>query len=149
MASPPTARIRGPGRRIVVAYDGSDSSARATQFALQEWTAGGGEVWIVHANEVPPTVAEPRTDEEQGTESEAIEQGMRAIQSTADASGRQVHVWVREGKAAAVILAASAEVDATLIVVGTRGLRGASRLLLGSVSMEVLVHSQRPVVVVP
>ena len=137
----------GSARRIVVAYDGSEPSARAVRFALDAGMAG--EVWIVHATDPPRTVAEPRTDEEQGSEAGAIEGGLRAIQSTANTAARPVHVWVREGKPAAVILAAAAEADASLIVVGTRGLRGAGRLLLGSVSNEVVIHSRWPVAVVP
>jgi nucleotide-binding universal stress UspA family protein len=136
-------------RRIVVAYDGSESSARAVRFALGVSSSEETQVWIVHASDLPQTVAEPRTDEERGSETGAIEQGLRAIQSEADPSGRRVHVWTREGRAAAVILAAAVEVEADLIVLGTRGLRAAGRLLLGSVSTEVLVRSDRPVAVVP
>ncbi len=135
--------------RIVVAYDGSDPSARAVRFALGPLGGKTGEVWIVHAADPPRAVAEPRTEEEQGSEVVAIERGLRAIQAEVDPSGRRVHLWVREGPAAAVIVGAALEVDADLIVVGTRGLRGASRLLLGSVSAEVLARSGRPVAVVP
>jgi nucleotide-binding universal stress UspA family protein len=136
----------GPVRRIVVAYDGSESSVRAARFALDALT---GEVWIVHAADPPRTVAEPRTEEEQGSETDAIEQGLRVLQSAEDPSGRRLHVWIREGNASKVILAAASEVGADLIVVGTRGLRGASRLLLGSVSAEIVLRSGRPVTVVP
>jgi len=141
----PPAPVAGGGR-IVVAYDGSESSARAVRFALRILMGSDGEVWIVHASELPHSVAEPRTEEEQGSESEAIEHGLRAIQADA---GNRVHVWIREGPPAATILTAAGEVEADMIVVGTRGLRGAGRLLLGSVSSEVLAHSGRPVTVVP
>jgi nucleotide-binding universal stress UspA family protein len=146
---------RAPGaapprvERIVVAYDGSEPSVRAAQFALRFMASEGAEIWVVHATDPPRTVAEPRTEEEQGSESAAIAQSLRAFQSSADPSGKRLHVWVREGRAAQVVIEAAAEVRADLIVVGTRGLRGASRLLLGSVSTEVLTHSNRPVTVVP
>ena len=130
-----------------MAYDGSPSSARAVRFALG--ISAEGEVWIVHATDPPRSVAEPRTEEEQGSESGAIEQSLRTIQSEVNPSGSRVHVWVREGKAASVVLEAAREARADLIIVGTRGLRGASRLLLGSVSTEILLHSGRPVTVVP
>jgi nucleotide-binding universal stress UspA family protein len=144
---PPSVTASERPRRIVVAYDGSEPSARAVRFALDTWA--GGDVWIVHATDPPRAVAEPRTEEEQGSESDAIEQGLRAIQTEAGRGGTRVHVWIREGRPAAVILGAAAEVDAALIVVGTRGLRAAGRLLLGSVSNEIVVHSRRPVAVVP
>jgi len=136
-------------RRILVAYDGSESSARAVQFALHGLAGPATELWIVYASEAPRSVAEPRTEEEQGSESSAIEESLRAIQSREDPGGRRIHVWVREGRPSAVVLAAAAEVNAELIVVGTRGLRGARRLVLGSVSNELVTRSGRPVAVIP
>ncbi len=150
MADPPSDPMSRTGLgRIVVAYDGSESSVRAVQFALRALAGPTTEVWIVHASDVPKTVAEPRTEEEQGSEVTAIEESLRAIQARADPTGRRLHVWVREGPAATVILAAAAEARAELIVVGTRGLRGARRLVLGSVSNELVTRSGRPVAVVP
>jgi len=55
----------------------------------------------------------------------------------------------REGDLANTILVAAAEVDATLIVMGTRGLNGVMAFLLGSVSHAVVQHADRPVLVVP
>jgi nucleotide-binding universal stress UspA family protein len=50
---------------------------------------------------------------------------------------------------ARAILDAAADVDADVIVCGTRG-RGAVRsFLLGSVSHELVQHADRPVMVVP
>jgi nucleotide-binding universal stress UspA family protein len=136
-------------RRIVVAFDGSESSVRAVQFALHGLAGPTTEVWIVHASEAPKSVAEPRTDEEQGSEVSAIEESLRAIQHREDPGGQRIHAWVREGAAPAVVLAAAAEVNAELIVVGTRGLRGARRLVLGSVSNELITRFSGPVTVVP
>ena len=45
------------------------------------------------------------------------------------------------------IIDQSAEVDADLIVLGSRGLTGVKSLLLGSVSRSVLQHADRSVVV--
>ena len=41
------------------------------------------------------------------------------------------------------------EIDAALIVMGSRGLRGAKEVLDGSVSHQVAEHSGRPVLIVP
>ncbi len=145
---PPASPGRGP-RRLVVAYDGSDASVRAARFALGLVTTPPMEIWLVHALHAPPSVAEPRTEEEQGSEGGAIEQSFRAMQSEAASATQRVHVLVREGPAAEVVLGAAAEVGADLVVVGTRGLRGARRALLGSVSSAILERATRPVVVVP
>ncbi|HEY2938173.1 MAG TPA: universal stress protein [Gaiellaceae bacterium] len=41
------------------------------------------------------------------------------------------------------------EVDAAVIVIGSRGLRGVSELFEGSVSHDVAEHAGRPVLIVP
>jgi nucleotide-binding universal stress UspA family protein len=47
------------------------------------------------------------------------------------------------------ILQEAVDIDASAIVLGSRGLTGLKSLLLGSVSHAVLQHADRPVIVVP
>jgi nucleotide-binding universal stress UspA family protein len=47
------------------------------------------------------------------------------------------------------ILEAASELDAGVILMGSRGLGGVKSMLLGSVSHDVLQHADRPVLVVP
>jgi nucleotide-binding universal stress UspA family protein len=56
---------------------------------------------------------------------------------------------MRETTIADAILAAAEAVDATAIVLGTRGLTGVKSVVLGSVSHAVLHHADRPVIVIP
>jgi nucleotide-binding universal stress UspA family protein len=69
----------------------------------------------------------------------------------AAAAGLVAHPRIanREGDIAGVILRAAADVDADVIVLGTRGLGGVKSLMLGSVSHAVLHHADRSVLVVP
>jgi nucleotide-binding universal stress UspA family protein len=55
----------------------------------------------------------------------------------------------RHGDIAAAILTVADDVDADLVLLGTRGLGNVKSLLLGSVSHAVLHHADRPVLVVP
>jgi nucleotide-binding universal stress UspA family protein len=58
-----------------------------------------------------------------------------------------VHVTVRAGKPAEVVRAVAEEVDAGLLVVGTEGLSGPGRLVLGSVAEDLVRTAPRPVLV--
>ncbi len=53
------------------------------------------------------------------------------------------------GTVAGTIVATAAELEATAIVVGSRGLTGLKSQLLGSVSHALLQHADRIVIVVP
>jgi nucleotide-binding universal stress UspA family protein len=55
----------------------------------------------------------------------------------------------RDGDVASTILDVAAEIDAGVIVMGTRGLSGLRSFLVGSVSHAVLHHADRAVLVVP
>jgi nucleotide-binding universal stress UspA family protein len=58
------------------------------------------------------------------------------------ACGSQLGTW-------RTILSVADDHDASVIVVGTRGISGLHSLVLGSISQGVLQHSKRPVLVVP
>ncbi len=135
-------------QRLVVAYDGSEPSVRAARFALRLITERPMDIWLVHAVSSPSSVAEPRPEEELVSETAGIEHGLRALQAGVDPAIHRVQVWIREGPAADVVLGACKEVNADLVVVGTRGLRGARRVF-GSVSEAIVARSRWPVLVVP
>lgn len=64
------------------------------------------------------------------------------------AAGIASEIDVREGDAAEELMAAADEVKSDLIVMGSRGHRGLTRLMLGSVARKVLTHAPCSVLVV-
>ncbi len=72
-----------------------------------------------------------------------------AAQSLRDVGLDDVDIVARRGPAATVLLDAVNELDASILVVGTRGLGPLSGLLLGSVSRRLLFTTDRPLVLVP
>jgi nucleotide-binding universal stress UspA family protein len=92
-------------------------------------------------------------------DSEKIDEATRvsALASATDGAQRataaglvaQPRAESRNGGIANTILVAAAEVDADVVVMGTRGLSGVKSFLLGSVSHAVVQHADRAVLVVP
>jgi len=144
---------------ILIAYDGSDDAKAAIEFAGRMFP-GEHAVVLTVWERLAMTSARASaglmvTVDQTGAEDEAIGQAMSdlagqgaelARQAGLDATPRcdvdSVAVW-------STIVDVADELDASLIVTGTRGLGGVRSLLLGSTSDRVLHHAHRPVLVVP
>jgi nucleotide-binding universal stress UspA family protein len=136
--------------RYVVGVDGSESSVRALQWAVDRAARDGAEVEAVHSWHIPYTASgivgvsfdvDMLVDGARATLEEVV--------GRVDASGlsRPVTASVEDGPAATVLIERSA--DADLVVLGSRGHGGFVGLLLGSVSQQVAGHARCPVVIVP
>jgi nucleotide-binding universal stress UspA family protein len=137
---------------IVVGVDGSDGSASALRFAVEEARIRAAELRVVSAWHVPPAVYGAEWTPAGVDVDEFRKLGERELIESVEAAGAGeagVHVTpiLREGQPADVLLEESRGAD--LLVVGTRGLGGFKGLLLGSVSQQVAQHAECPVVVVP
>jgi nucleotide-binding universal stress UspA family protein len=132
---------------IVVGVDGSATSQRALDWALDEARLRQACVKVVHAWNLPalavPTLANayaPFDEDARRIVDEALAQ--------ADTTGiTAVRPFVRQGSAGEVLVRLADEAD--LLVVGSRGLGGLKRLMLGSVSHHVTHHAPCSVMVTP
>jgi nucleotide-binding universal stress UspA family protein len=145
------------GGRIVVGVDDSEQAAAALRWALAEGILRRATVEVVHAWS-PPVSALPfgatlvvpadegAIDAAARTEvDELVATALTQIGETKE-SLPDVQVTVLPG-APALTLVEVAE-DADLLVVGSHGRTGLSRLFVGSVAMACVQHAHCPVVVI-
>ncbi len=136
---------------IVVGVDGSPEADAALRFALEEATLRRLRLRVV-------CVWEPATASYVGEAFAASPDAFVAAERHADdvlrealeaaaAAGVDVEAIAIEGRAAGVLVEQAA--GAELLVLGSRGLGAAKRLLLGSVSQDVAHHTPCPLVIVP
>ncbi len=136
-------------KTIVIAYDGSPSSSKALELAVDLAKSVGADLKLVTVIEQPASVF---TDEFNIAEFEQKlhRAGLQTIASgeqKAQELGLKVESAMLAGNPAEEILNYALKVNAYMIVVGTRGLGGFQRLLVGSVAQALVAHSQIPVFV--
>jgi nucleotide-binding universal stress UspA family protein len=139
---------------IIVGVDGSDHSRRALAWAMREAVKHHLPLTVMS---IHPPLARPATSIYWGVRSYPEnsfdpELARAAVQEFVDkvageiGEAPEITVSIGTGDAAEELVKASN--DADLLVVGSRGEGGFARLLMGSVSSQVVHHASCPVVVV-
>jgi nucleotide-binding universal stress UspA family protein len=138
-------------QRIVVGIDGSAPSARALEYAADEAVLTGRDLEIVHALDLPADV-DFYGVHVVGAQVESLQGYAEQLLASAVNRIRELHPELsctsryQIGGAATVLIEASQEADA--MVVGSRGLGGLGRAVLGSVSGRIATTSACPVFVI-
>ena len=139
---------------ILVGTDGSDAAGAAVARAVRMATALGARLQIVSAYEPVPErrlrVARVHvpTDVQVNMRDEVLAL-LEAARREAEAAGvSRVETFARVGDAADAILDVAEEQGSDLIVVGNKGMAGATRFLLGSVPNKVSHHAPCSVLIV-
>jgi nucleotide-binding universal stress UspA family protein len=147
-------KLRGGALRILLATDGSDfSRAAARSIAKRPWPPAS-EVKIVSVVHVADPTIKSWSDLPEETyliESEIIRQGeedIGAAQKIVASAGLQVTTSVLKGYPKSEIVDEAKRWGADLVVVGSHGRRGISRLFMGSVSETVAMHAHCSVEVI-
>ena len=118
-------------KRIVVATDGSASARAALDAAISVATTHRAELVIANAYDNDP-----------------LDGPVEEAASIAREAGVKVATAREHGSAADVIVELADQRDADLIVVGSRGLSRAKRVMLGSVSHRIAHHASCDVLIV-
>lgn len=148
-----------PAGPVLLCYDDSEASKQAFRQAGQLVAAREAAVvhvwqsWMAHAPTHVPVVSGAVAGMARELDEIAEEQSSEATclgVDAATAAGFEARGLSEcyEGSIWHAILAVSDDEDASLVVLGSRGMTGLSAVL-GSVSHGVLHHSRRPVLIVP
>ena len=146
---------------ILLCYDGSEASGRAIEVAHE--LVGDVTATVLFVWEPPATLlipdpfsgAEPwGAVEMNDLETVLLERAGRTVAGGVTLANEAGFTARSELRASAgspwrTILDVADEIDASLLVLGARGLGTVQSLLLGSVSNAVVHHAHRPVLVVP
>lgn len=153
--------LRGDGRtgdllpgRILLALDGSGEASAALRAAVEVSNATGSELHVVHVLDTNPRLPYPSPGTWQTWEEE-LDHAKRQARAWVDSQAERIRAeggkvkdaHLSFGEPDAEIVKLGEELDAALIVVGSRGLSGMKRMLMGSVSDSVVRHAHGPVLV--
>lgn len=140
-------------KRILIATDGSDRSKKAAEEGVELAKALSAQVValnVVNEVVVASAVRQLGVDRKE-VESKLKTAGQKAvdeIKKMGDAAGVKVDTVIRIGAPANDVIDVAGAEKADLIVMGSHGESGASKLLIGSVVQKVLYWATIPVLVV-
>ena len=139
---------------IFVGIDGSPNAERALDWAMGHAAVLHAPLTVIAVHEVPksywghmPVTGPPDVSALAALRVAAEDMTNKAASRLAGAGPASVNVRALSGFVVQQLVDASQ--DADLVVLGTRSGAGLTRLLIGSVSSEVVQHSACPVVIVP
>ena len=140
------------GQRILVTIDGSEQSEKALRYAVDQYP--DAEFILMHVIHGHPGhyfqmgKSGYSSTEEYEDEYEETEELLSSLEERIVPAGTTVSTTIESGEPTRTIVSYTAENDIDLIVLGSHGRSGASRVLLGSVAESVTRRSSVPVLIV-
>jgi nucleotide-binding universal stress UspA family protein len=141
--------------RILVAFDGSKDAVRAVQLACSFARRFGSEISVVHVYSSPligfSAASGMPIPDYRDLEDAAKDTGQkvlsRGVQVASEAGVQARGELLQASSVVEALVDYAAKEHSDLIVVGTRGMTGFKKLILGSVSSGLVSHSPCPVLV--
>lgn len=131
--------------RILLATDGSEDAVRATEAGSDLARRSGAELHVVHVwHDVPGFAHDFVKRELRRQGQEILDEQVEKIRAS---GGEVAEAHLRGGRTSNEVIKLSAEIDAGLLIVGSRGLGTVQRILMGSQSEEIVHHAQVPILV--
>lgn len=131
--------------RILLPTDGSKDAVRAAEAASDLAKRCGAELHVVHVwHDVRGFAHDFVKRELRRQGQEILDEQVERIKAS---GGEVAKAYLRSGRTSNEVIALCKEIDAGLLVVGSRGLGTVRRILMGSQSEEIVHHAQVPVLV--
>lgn len=134
-------------QRILVPVDGSASSRAAADLAFRLFDSYGSQVTVVTVADVPSHlygISAQAVDEILSESRQHLDQ----IRQEAESREIDADYILREGEPAEILTDLAGKKGSDLIVMGSHGRTGLTRLLMGSVTDRVIKNSACPILVV-
>lgn len=148
--------VAGDYRHVLIALDGSPASAHLLQVVESLALAKEGVATVLHAHAPPYEgmmntvgVGAGNIARYAATTREQAAENVRELLAAHSADAHRYRIAVVDGRPAGTILHSLQDLQADLLVLGTRGHGRIRRALLGSVAMEVFRGAQCDVLLVP
>jgi nucleotide-binding universal stress UspA family protein len=132
--------------RILLPTDGSEDAVRAAEAASDLAKKSGAELHVVHVwHDVRGFAHDFVKRELRRQGQEILDEQVERIRAS---GGEVAKTYLRRGRTSNEVITLCKEIDAGLLVVGSRGLGTVQRILMGSQSEEIVHHAQVPVLVI-
>ncbi len=127
---------------VVVGTDGSDTATKAVKEAIELARCYGQPLHIVSAYRPQTMTATGVSSEFAGriSQIDAVDSLLENVASRARIAGVKVETHAMKGDAADAMIEVAAEIGASVIVVGNKGIASKKRFVLGNVPSKV-VHN--------
>jgi nucleotide-binding universal stress UspA family protein len=136
-------------KNILFATDFSQHSMAALPFALSIAREYGSHIYVVHVVSLSPFPTTSPTQAWQATTSQALREARQAMEAVEphwkDASHENL---IRKGDIWTELSTVIEDKQIDLVITGTRGRAGVSKLLIGSVAEKIFRHASCPVLTV-
>lgn len=134
--------------KILVPVDFSENSKKALEFAVSLAKKKKGSIIILHVIEAIYDFAAQAAIVIEGMHRDA-ESYLDQLVKSYEKEGIQIQRLIKDGTVSIMTAKTAEETNSNLIVIGTQGVTGIKRTLLGSTSIEVIKASECPVLLVP
>lgn len=134
-------------KKLLVAYDGSESAEKAFSLALDLASRYGAELFALAVARPPEFANEVEAEAIIEISARHCSSLLRPLEAKADAAGIVAHFETSVGHPAEQIIYHAERHGADMIVMGHRGQGLFERLLIGSVARQVLAHARCAVLI--